>query len=149
MRLGTHTNQRSVRIADGYINKLTAEAATTGVGKPSVLLRMFVSEYINSGDDAKIKEVCEIGRMVGTHGALQRLTIRFSEEGEEPLQAALDKYADGKFSVIVTGILAARYDAAKLPDPTAVKPEKRRVGKKAPSAKDLVPLQPDVEPTPM
>jgi len=135
MRAIPHIKQRSVRITAGFLDALTAEAEKTGLGKPSVLLRMLVSEKIFSQDDLKdsnLAKLCDLGREIGTHGALDRLTIRFNEEADAILQKELDKHASGKFSVFVTGILADRYGNSAPKNTKPAEKKSRPTGLAAP-----------------
>lgn len=125
MSLVKHDIPRSVRIAEKFLSKLTTESETNGIGKPSVFLRSLVAQQVSAPED-KIEEICAIGRAVGNHGAPDRLTVRFDASGNKALQDVLDKHASGKFSVLITGILAARYDNYKLPIPGAEKAKKPR-----------------------
>ena len=119
MLLDKHEKGWSVRIPDMILAKLTADAESCGAGKPSVLLRMFIIQEIKKGSVDGFAKIKHFGKTASHHGGIARLTIRFNDDWYATIEEVIKTHFDGKFSVLVCGVLAQKYK--QKPSATAKK----------------------------
>lgn len=98
---------KSVRLPTKIYEKLVAEAAQTGAGKPAVLARMIVIERVRKGKLEPLAEMIKNKIQISLYDP--KFNIRLSEDQLPSVNAAVQTAAGGSFSSLVQAILIERY----------------------------------------